>query len=167
MAGLFPAGLLTAGVLYPLLHEAGHAAVAAAVGARVVSVEYFPLPNVLCDVGSVGAAGQVLIGLGGMVAPVGFAVLIAMIFRNRHFWLWYAGVLLKGISVMAACIGAAAIVMFRCGMPLAHEDFTRVMELWPEGWILCLTATVLMAAALVLDLRNGHPIRICLKYFGG
>ena len=48
--GIFFFGLLTAIIIYPVLHEFGHSLVAIAVGAKVVDFTLFPTPNLMCDV---------------------------------------------------------------------------------------------------------------------
>lgn len=60
-------GFFIAVIFYPFLHEGGHSLAAVIVGAKVEEFNLYPLPNVLCNVQSVGTMGLVIIGISGML----------------------------------------------------------------------------------------------------
>ena len=52
---LLPIGLLCAVFIYPFLHELGHGLVVFLLGAKVVKLQWFPLPSILCRMNSIDA----------------------------------------------------------------------------------------------------------------
>ncbi len=75
-AYLLLVGLLTAGILYPLLHEAGHWAATLLLGGEILEFHLLPRPNVLCELGKIGGAKRALIGLCGMALPFAAALVL-------------------------------------------------------------------------------------------
>ena len=84
---LLPIGLLCAVFIYPFLHELGHGLVVFLLGAKVVELQWFPLPSILCRMNSIGATEYVVAGMGGIIFPAALCLLIRC---NRKFWIWYA-----------------------------------------------------------------------------
>ena len=75
--GIFFFGLLTAIVIYPILHEGGHSLVALVVGADVVEFNIFPVPNIMCNVFELSDLRISAIGFGGIFVPYLISFFIA------------------------------------------------------------------------------------------
>ena len=113
-AYLLLVGLLTAGILYPLLHEAGHWAATLLLGGEILEFHLLPRPNVLCEVGKIGGAKRALIGLCGMVLP--FAA--ALVLHPKRFTAWYVLLLLRGISAFALVLSLISVIGRDCGITI-------------------------------------------------
>lgn len=81
VTALFLVGLFIAVIVYPVMHELSHSVTAMLVGAEVVEINLFPLPNVLCDVAGIDEIGIVFIGLSGMIIPF----FISAVFKPKSF----------------------------------------------------------------------------------
>lgn len=148
-------------VVYPSMHEIAHALVAWAVGAEVKAVHVFSEPQVLCDLRNVNDVGTVLIGWSGCVLPLVFSLLL----RPRHFWIWYAVFVLRGISVFACALAEVSVWMFVCGRPMTNDDITQLLQLCPQSlWISFCLAAVLFAIGTVA-LVHDKPFDRCAAYF--
>ena len=160
--GITLAGLGTALVLYPFLHEAGHSLMTLLVGGEVVEFHLFSLPNVLCALSEQNAVEVVLIGLSGMLFPF----VISCLPSCKNFWLWYVNWSLKGISLLSFLISAVIVIMFQCGIPVENDDMTRVMETYPQGAIMYLTLFVLLSVYVIWRMAVDRPVNRLLSLFG-
>lgn len=138
--GLFVVGLITALLIYPFLHEGGHALIAFLVGADVVGFYLFPLPYVLCNVAEVDSVGQVLIGFGGIIIPF----VLSAVIKPKRFWLWYTVLIIKGISLFAVILSLIATILYLNGISWTNEDIVQILEIFPEGALLFILIFVLM-----------------------
>lgn len=161
LSGILVIGLLTAIIIYPVLHESGHSVAAILFGADVVEFNLFPLPNVLCNMGSVNKIGIVITGIGGMIMPLFISVVIPV----KRFWLWYTALILKGISLFSLIISTVAIILYQLGTPMINEDITQVLNIWNDGWIACLIISVLLSALIVISIIRRKPLQRLFKYF--
>lgn len=161
LLGLLAVGLFTAVLLYPFLHELGHAAAAVSAGAKVAEFHLLPLPNVLCDMRGVHTAGKAWIGAGGIALPI----VIAALPCPKGFWTWYIRLLLKGISLLAVLISAVSAVLFLYGRPVANEDITQVLQLLPQARYVAFPILAAAAALLVFGIRRMHPLQTVFRFF--
>lgn len=150
-------GLFVATLGYPFLHELGHILTSVVVGADVLNLTLFPIPNVLCDVSGVCESGVVIIGLGGFILPV----LCSLLIPRKWFVSWYLKTLLQGISAFAIAI---SIVSVSFGINL-QDDMMQVAKFWKYGKTNLLL--ILFGCMVILFLMIAHTCpskRIC-KYF--
>ena len=153
-------GLFTAILGYPFLHELGHGAAAVLAGATVESFSVFPAAYVLCDVYGVGELSRVFIGVSGMLLPF----ICAIIIHCKNFWLWYMGLLLNTISIIAFVISVVGCFLFHSN-PLPYNDVTGLlaMEAVPEViWVIFLAFLIIWAALRIFASR---PKKRCDEYF--
>lgn len=159
--GLFIVGLTVAIVVYPLMHELAHSIVALAVGAKVIEINMFPIPNVLCEIGSVDSTGIVAIGMSGMLLPY----FLSVVFKPKNFWLWYANYIVKGISALAFVISTISTVCFFMGAPLPNDDTSQVLAVWPSGKWICLLLSIILAVSAIARLIREKPFVHCMRCF--
>lgn len=160
--GLFIVGLTVAVIIYPVMHELAHSIVAIMVGARVIEINIFPLPNVLCEVSKTDSVGIVAIGIGGMLLPFLFSVVI----KPRFFWGWYANFIVKGICFLSFVIATISTIFYIIEKPLANDDITQILTVWENGHRLCICVFVLLSAIALKQLIKEKPFQKCLNYFG-
>lgn len=123
--GLLFISLLTAGWIYPVLHECGHSLAALAVGGKVSCVSLFPIPYTDCILPSSTAVWQwKIVGLGGLMVPLFFTWIISI----RRFWIWLVGFYLHFICLLSFCFSAISCLLFAAGRPVAGDDVTQVLE---------------------------------------
>ncbi len=159
--GLLIVGLFVAVMVYPFLHESGHSLVAFLVGARVIEFNLLPLPYIVCEVSEVGNIGKALIGLGGIVIPF----IVSMSFKPKRFWLWYANLLIKGISIYAILLSVIAIIFYINDVNWQNEDIVQVLNIFPHsGWIF-LVVLCIMATYGLMRLMKEKLVSRCIIYF--
>ncbi len=158
---LFLVGLFMAIIVYPIMHELGHSATAMLVGAEVIEINLFPLPNVLCDVARTDKIGIVFIGLSGMSIPF----FISAVIKPKYFWIWYANYILQGISALAFIIATISAICFITGNPMPNDDITQVLTLWSNGQWLCLAVSIVMSLLAIFKLAKEKPFIRCIQYF--
>lgn len=152
-AYLLLVGLLTAGILYPLLHEAGHWAATLLLGGEILEFHLLPRPNVLCELGKIGGAKHALIGLCGMALP--FAA--ALVLHPKRFTAWYVLLLLRGISAFALVLSLISLIGRDCGITIMNDDVLTVLRFRPQGGQACailLTAWLIMAVYGIFRQRS-------------
>ncbi len=154
--GLLVCSLFTAGLLYPALHEGGHAAAALLLGGRVHSLALLPAPVTVCEFAGFYPPQQIVVGLAGMGLPLVFSGLLFC----RRFWLWYTGALLSFINLLALSLGIVSVFY-----PLPNEDAARVLALWPAGRPVFLLGFALLFVLLLAALVCSRPLRRVTDYF--
>ena len=161
MMGLIIVGLLTAAIIYPLLHEVGHSLVALLVGARITEFNILPIPFVECEISNVDIIGQTLSGLGGIVFPF----IMSMLLKPKWFWSWYASLILRCISVYSVILSIIATVLHINGNSWQNEDIVQVLHLFPNGtWLLLIVLSIMGTYGLMRILKEKVLSR-CLDYF--
>ena len=159
--GLFIVGLVVAVIVYPIMHEVAHSIVAIAVGARVIEINMFPIPSVLCEVGSVDSTGIVAIGMSGMLLPY----FLSVVFKPKNFWLWYANYIVKGISALAFLVSTISTVCFLVGSPLPNDDTTQTLMTWSGGKWFCLVISISLTILAIVRLIQEKPLAHCIRHF--
>lgn len=155
--GVFLTGLLTAVLIYPVLHESGHSAAVIFAGGKVCEFNIFPLPYITCDASEINLSGMIMIGISGMLFPLLLSWLIYM----KNFWLWLIGLYLNYICLLSFLISLYVCVKYIAGKPMANEDITRVLELCPETggvWIFVFT---MLIAGIIVQVARSKPIQRC------
>ena len=117
-------GLFVAIILYPLLHEAGHALVATIV-AEDVNISIFPLPRVICHISNTQVAGISAIGISGMFFPL----MVSLLIKCKGFWLWLISFYLKAISIIGFVLSYVALICHHYGVIWENEDIIKVLEI--------------------------------------
>ena len=134
--------LLSCFVVYPFLHELGHALALALLNCRIVRFSLFPLPFVECD-GSLTQLQTALVALSGNVFPLLF------LFAPRK------SLFLTTLASMTGVVGAVfcAVSVAAAFLPIPCDDINRVAGgLLPAGVALNLFC-VAFAVFRVLSLK--------------
>ncbi len=153
-------GLLTAIIIYPFLHETGHAIATILFGGKVIEFHLLPLPNILCDVNSMSSVGMVTIGISGMLFPF----LMALIINKKSFVLWYISQVITGISAYAFFISIIGLIMNKFGFQISNEDVIRVVETIPSSETFLFTTTIILMIISVWLFIYNKPIRRIFDY---
>lgn len=158
---LFAVGLGMVILIYPALHEGGHALVAWLMGIPVVEAQVLSAPRVQCDLRNATAVATECVGWGGVVLPL----LLSFLCRPRRFWVWYAVFVWRCIAVFACVLAGVSTVLFVCGAPMPDDDMTRLLVLFPHRWRGYLLLSSALSAFGVAWLVRDHPFRRCAAYF--
>lgn len=162
MINLLVFGLLTAIVIYPLLHEMGHIAVALLTGADIVEIGVLPTPFIACEISTTDYVAQVLIGLSGNM----LSFVIPMFLCPKNFWLWYIVFVTRTISIFAVFLSLVSAIIGIDGIACETEDIVKVLQIFPNGkWLLVIMFSVMMMYGIIKIVKE-RPILKCEKYFG-
>lgn len=161
LGGLFVISLTTALLIYPFLHEMGHALIAIIVGAEIEEIVLLPSPYVSCNVKKVSFMGQVLIGTGGIILPYTFAFWI----KSQKFWVWYLLLWLKGISVYALIVSAVTAFFHFAGKDIANDDLVQILKLSPGKEVAYVIVFIIMLFYGIVVILREKPLARCLTYF--
>lgn len=137
-------------IVYPSLHEMGHLTMAVLLGVRVVEINLFPIPSILCETASSNIENS-LIGFGGIFLPA----ILSMSIRTKKFWVWYANFILKGICLLSVVISALSLI-FEKSQLFIQDDMRVVLSLWASGKQFCLIIIAFIAIILSLDLYKEY-----------
>lgn len=148
-------GFFVAVVLYPFLHESGHAIATVILGGECVKFILFPLPYMECNAAGIDNAALVVIGISGMILPF----LFSAVMWSKNFYVWYTGLILRGISILSLIISACVILLRWCGIVVANDDITQVLSLWPNGEVWILVGALTLSASMWIIVLKEKPIR--------
>lgn len=154
-------GLVVAIIIYPFIHESGHVLATLISGGKVKEFMVFPLPNILSDVSGISNASFVFIGLSGVMLPF----LLSVVFRPKHFFLWYCSFVFKGIVLLSMLISSVVIIMNRFGLAQSNDDMIKVLDYWQNGTAILLPLLFLSGFLMVVSIAKDHPIKRILKEF--
>lgn len=154
-------GLFVAVVGYPLLHELGHSLATILFGGKVIELRLLPLPYVLCDSTGLSTLFISFIGLSGMALPFAISVFI----HSKGYYLWFAGLILKGISLLSFCISIVAVFMYMSGHPISNEDVTQVISFQALSPWMVLGVVLVSAIICIFEIIKDHPIRQICNFF--
>ena len=155
-------GLLTAVIIYPLLHETGHLLATVVFGGKVVEFNLFPIPNILCDVVNMEKGDLVFVGFGGVLFPL----IVSLTINTKRFMAWYVLQLIKCISVLALIISLISLLGQGYGICVENDDAATLLSFCPElknGFIVFI---ILLLFVSIFSLFRQHPFKHLYKYFG-
>ncbi len=161
ISGILFTGLFVAIVLYPFLHETGHAAATVLSGANLCDFRLFPQPYVVCNLSSLCFRGQCMIGISGMLLPF----ILSCLVRSRRFWLWIVCFFIKSISIIAFGISYIAVLCFQSGFIWGNEDIVKVVQLSRIDSSVWLFLMLVFFCISFLSLYSDKPIEKIRKYF--
>lgn len=159
--GILFTGLFVATVLYPFLHEFGHAAATVLSGANLCEFRLFPQPYVVCNLSRLSFWGQCIIGISGMLLPF----LLSCLVRSKRFWLWIVCFFLKSISIFAFGISYVAVLCYESGIIFKNEDIVKVVQISGSNSFLWLIMMLSLICLAVVSLYFDKPLERLKRYF--
>jgi hypothetical protein len=161
LVGITLAALFTALVLYPFLHESGHALAALLTGADCRAFRLFPTPYVEVSAAQISRAALAAVGLSGPLLPCA----AALICPSKPFPVWCIRLTARGICVLSMLISATAILLRRGGAIMENEDVIQVLAFWPDGELWILSGAVLLSGVLIAVIIKEKPLRKMIEAF--
>ncbi len=158
---LFPAGLFSSLLIYPLMHEMGHLIFSLAVGFSVADLTFLPTPSLGCFVDTSRTAAVICAGFGGIIFPL----LMTSIRVPVRFKFWYIWFVIKGIGIFSILVSFVSIVMFCSGTPLVNDDMTLIMQFAPRYTFFYYVLLMFLLTVTLLQLIRSSPIERCKAYF--
>ncbi len=155
-------GLIVAGFLYPLLHEAGHFCAAIFTGADIIEFQLFPVPSVLCRYPHPHTGVLLISGAAGLLFPV----LPTMLTTPQNFWAWYTWFVLKGICIFSFFLSLCALVAFQSGFSSLHEDIIQMVQLAPAYMPIYFIFLSFLLVLNFLQIVASKPLQRCTLQFG-
>ena len=144
-------GFVCAIIIYPFLHEGGHALATVLLGGKCVAYNLLPLPYMICDATNIGTSELVAIGLSGILFPL-FG---SFVLQGKNFYVWFTRLILRGMIALSLIISLLVVVLRPFGIVAPNDDITEILHLWGGGtiWIGCgcLVLGVLMIVLIVKD----------------
>lgn len=161
VVGMTLIGFFVALIVYPFLHEAGHSIAAVMLGGECVEFRLFPLPYMVCNAAGMESGSLIIVGLSGLLLPF----LISLVIRSRFFYLWYASVLLRGISILSFVISAVVVLLHWGGVAVPNDDITQVLDLWQGGASWIFAGALLFTAILITVTVRERPLKRIVSAF--
>lgn len=154
-------GLLSAVLIYPTLHELGHALIAVIIGADVLDFSLFPLPSVLCSIDIANDFQVASVGLSGLFFPfiIGFTT------PPRRFYTYYVWLALRFICLISFCLSLLSVILFNAGTPMERDDITIILRYTPQYTPIYVLILVSFSAVTFLQIIMSHPVSRCLQHF--
>lgn len=157
LIGILLVGLLSAILIYPILHEGGHALATVLFGGKVCEFHLLPLPFIICESSEVSLSGMILIGLSGILFPLLFSWVIYL----KNFWVWLIGLYLNFICFLSFAISLYGCIRFINGSSIATEDITKVLELCPEKISAFVIGLIVLIIGIVMQIIVSKPLQHC------
>lgn len=157
---IIPVGLITAILIYPILHESGHILCAEIFNADVVEFNLMPLPNILCNISDLTDTQRILVGISGPVYPF----VLASFFKPNGFWGKYIKTIIIGINILAFSLSIIAFI-FETSTLTEQDDYFRAFSMTSFGKEIGLILSVIPIAVSVLDLRKMKCKKTLFEYF--
>jgi hypothetical protein len=134
--------LFVAVFVYPVVHEGGHMLAVALTGGKIVCLSWFPVPNVLCEVGGMSAAALAAASLAGTVLPM----LFVLPFLKTKGIVRFGALFFTLIVLLSGVIGTTVAVLRLFGVTVPNDDVTSFI-----GFTGCplLALTVMLAVTLL------------------
>ena len=158
---LFIIGIITAVIVYPILHELSHSIMCIFWGAEIIEINMLPYPSVLCNVSDVDTIGTIVIGMSGMLLPYIFVNII----KVKFFWIWYATYIVKVISALAFVISNISSFCFLVGKPWPNDDTTQILMMWGDNKWIFLVILIILSIVAVFGLVSEKPLKKCFENF--
>ncbi len=158
---MFFCAVFVAVFIYPLLHEAGHSLVAIILGVEVVDVKILPVPYVVCKLSYTDVISQVLITLGGTVGPF----VLSMIIKFKRFWLWFALLNLRIISLYTIAFSIVSALLFMNGITVQGDDIVMLLRVFPRGENFLILSMLMMLWYGIAKVVKERPLAKCFQHF--
>ena len=149
-------------LVFPLVHEGGHAFFSILAGAEVLSVEIFPTPSVLCSSVGLETFEILFIGSGGMVMTFLFSVIFNF---KKNFYLWYSGFFFRMITSISLLISCVSSVLWGFGISLENEDAVIMLNFCNPALYPIILGTALLLFFTVMMIKRDDFIKRIGEFF--
>lgn len=149
-------------LVFPLVHEGGHAFFSVLAGAEVLSVEIFPTPCVLCSSAGLEVFEILFIGSGGMVMTFLFSVIFNF---KKNFYLWYSGFFFRVITVASLLISCISSVLWGFGISLENEDAVIMLNYCNSALYPIILGTASLLFFTLVMIKRDNFIRRTGEFF--
>lgn len=155
------AGLVVAVVVYPVLHECGHAFFAFVAGVKVEEINLFSEFSVICSVDKTESAEAVFVGYGGIIIPVIFSCL----FVSDIFILRYMNFVLKAINLISLAYSGCAAVLFFLDVPVYQNDVTTMLSISSDSIFFTVVIIIVCTGAVVHSIIRSKLSDDLLRFY--
>lgn len=154
--------LLTIFLVFPLIHETGHAFFTILAGGEIKNINIFPVPCVLCSVTDLSDWEIAFIGGGGMILAFIFSAILKF---RRNFYLWFFCFFFRFMSFLSLGISFVSALLWGFGIYTEKEDAVIMLDFWREGYIFILLSIGVLLLFTVLMLKRDHLIQRVSDFF--
>lgn len=141
-------------ILYPALHEAGHAITAVIVGARVTGIEVFPVAHTDIDAGQCSRAELIAVAMSGGIAPL----LVLLCLPRRFYYVYYVALTVALISASSALTSLIYVWQFFSGTENAYDDAVGVLSRYPDARYIVLAILAVQLSASLMYCFLSKPL---------
>lgn len=135
--------LLSVFIIYPFLHELGHALALMSVKCKIVSFSVFPLPFVLCE-GSMTDCQTAIVAVSGNLLPV--AMLLLPVPKNMFF---RSMIMMMGTVSIVFCV----VSVVGTAVPLPYDDISIVSPEYLSLAVIVNLLCIFVAMFKILSLK--------------
>lgn len=149
-------------LLYPLLHEFGHAAFAVLFGADIKGAGLFPYAYVSVDLSGCTQAQIFWMLCAGSVFPLLCAV---PVFKN--YCLYYIGITIALITLASSVISFFAVFMYPNMSAGVYDDYISLLRIDPGMKVFAAGVLVVQILTASLYVALSHPLNRTVRFFSG
>lgn len=141
------ASLLVAVLLYPLLHECGHALASILLGVDVLEFNLRPpLASVVCDMTNASNLDIIIIGLSGNLLST-LVVIILYLINIENFCLWFMRLYLCIVCILS--YGLSIVNLLIHDISDNTDDIFRVASMYPKTKVLCVVMCIVLLGVTI------------------
>ena len=147
-------------IVYPFLHECGHAVAAYLCGARDVQMVWFRSAYMACNAEGLQTWQRICIGVAGYLFPA----MVTMLLPRHRFWCWLASFYIYGITWIGCLLAWISLMLYVFRDVTTMDDVIQVAMLTPDGvggWLL---VVFLLVCVLLWLLMRQKPIAKIVQY---
>lgn len=162
---LFLLGIGTALFVYPFFHESGHVLALLLFGEEILSIEFFPLPNVTCKMSDMTNKVELFtVGLAGELLPF----IIAAVTSCKGFWDWYFRLSMRLICLISFVISLISIQFYKTGTVFQQDDIVKIISNFPQYTFICAVLLILLSTVtirlIIKDIKELNTKKIYAKF---
>lgn len=121
---LIPISAFTLFILYPLVHECGHALATLALGGRIGSFSFFPIPHVESGIPNDNMTIVAIVSLSGLLLPL----LTSLPFIHLRGYIGYTVLLMLLISLIANIMEVIVVIQYNVGIVVNGDDIVLFLQ---------------------------------------
>lgn len=121
---LIPISAFTLFILYPLIHECGHALATLALGGRIGSFSFFPIPHVESGIPNDNMTIVAIVSLSGLIFPL----LTSLPFIHVRGYIGYTILLMLLISLIANIVEIIVVIQYNVGIVVNGDDIVLFLQ---------------------------------------